>query len=268
VSESSGSIVQPLFVQDIRRPRLQIKMSPLSQSEEEYIKQQVARLLDQMQLSCAAHSCNLTGSRELAENTLKQYGFIFKSFKRFLQRIGDFPSLLILDENAPVEFCPSLSADSIIAYIDFKVLAEGIPLVIRPETASDPERVGPVVDIFTKLQLAATGSWRAPGSCNQFLSAISTLHSAHKQNGQYQEPCTQCIIQYSERSIGCRFHTDFARLWRTGCPRDLENVKNRYSKVTKTDIPDYIPQGNSPLLPHELIAVRNALLSRNDRASM
>ena len=66
----------------------------------------------------------------------------------------------------------------------------------------------------------------------------------------------------------CHFHPSAPRLWRSGCPRSVESVRNRYSKVTRTDIPDYIPQGNSPILPHELIAIRNALLSQNDRDSI
>ena len=256
------------FDQDLRRTRFQSKMRRLSKSQETYIEEQIELILQQMRLSHSSHVCNLTGNRELAENSLRQYSFLFSSFKLFLKRIGDFHSLLILDEKAPLEFCPSLSADSLIAYIDYKVLPEGDPLFVKPESASCSTRIGPVVDIFTKRQISACGTWKSPGACNQFLSAISTLHSSRKQNGQYQEPCQECIIQYEARATGCRFHPDFARLWRTGCPRTLEILKNRYTKVTKTDIPDYIPQGDSPLLPHELIDVRNALLSRNDKSSM
>lgn len=114
----------------------------------------------------------------------------------------------------------------------------------------------------------STGTWKDPGACNQLLSAISGLHLARKQNGIYSEPCAECITEYENHRCACRFHVGNPRIWRTGCPREVVNVKNRYQKVTKIDLPDYEPQGNSPLLPHELLELRSALLSKNSLDTM
>ena len=97
---------------------------------------------------------------------------------------------------------------------------------------------------------------------------MSGLHLARKQNGAYSEPCSNCIEEYGKSRTACIFHVGKPRLWRIGCPREVVNVKIRYQKVTRIDLVDYEAQGNSPLLPHELMELRIALLSKNSLVSM
>jgi hypothetical protein len=169
-----------------------------------------------------------------------------------------------LSPNAPWEYCPSISAYSLLAYFDYKVVEEGKEIVISRDIASDAFRVGPVRDVFTKQIILASGSWNDPGCVNQLLSTISTRHMAGFQNAGYTEPCAQCITEFeSGQRQGSRFHLPIPRLFLNGSPRDYIHIKNRYHKVSEVDLPDYQPQGDSPLLPHEIIAIRTALLSRN-----
>jgi hypothetical protein len=262
-SDTSRSVAVASFPREIRRPREQDKMSRLTREQALFIEAQLDGVIAKMDLVLSQYPTSLTGGSNLAENTSRQYGSIFNCFKLFLQRIGDFESLIIFKERAPIKFCPSLSADSLIAYIDYKILPAGTPVVISADTAVNHDRIGPALDIFTEQPLVATGSWKCPGAVNQFLSAISTLHVTRDQGGQYCEPCSDCIEDYAQRHGTCRFHADYPRLWRSGTPRKLRSVKNRYQRVTKTDLKGYVPQGNSPLLPHELIDIRNSLLSTN-----
>jgi hypothetical protein len=122
------------------------------------------------------------------------------------------------------------------------------------------------MDVFTKRSVLSTATWRDPENCNQFLVAISRLHLSRHQSGPYREPCARCWEAYSAgRSGGCVFHPE-RRLWRSGSPRELDNIKNRYERLARIDLPDYQPQGASGMLPHELIQLRTSLLTRNLRS--
>eukprot|EP00474_Spongospora_subterranea_P008091 CRZ08549.1 hypothetical protein [Spongospora subterranea] len=239
-------------------------MKGLTPAEEDAVASKVQDVMSRMDLSLSATKVGLMGSRVLAANSSRQYGSVFRGLILFLKRIGDFASLVVFSENAPLEFCPSMSADSLMAYIDFKVLPSGTPLSIFADAASDASRVGPIRDYFTGTAIVSSGAWNDPGACNQLLSAVSNLHVAKNQGGPYQEPCHNCITLYDSGVLsGCRFHASRPQLWRCGSPRELAAVKNRYQRLTKFDLPDYQAQGNSALLPHELVDVRTALLSRN-----
>jgi hypothetical protein len=251
------------FQNEIRRPRRQSKMIYLTQEQNLFVKAQFDAVIARLELVLCQYPTSLTGDHVLATTTSKQYDCIFDSLSLFLKRIGDFESLLILNNRAPLKFCPSLSADSLIAYIDYKILPEGTPIAISADSASNPDRIGPIKDIFTDRPLLATQTWKCPGAVNQFLSALSTLHKSRNQGGQYCEPCDDCIAQYAINQKPCRFHADYPRLWRCGSPRSLNNVKNRYQRVTKVELAGYVAQGNSPLLPHVLIELRTSLLSKN-----
>lgn len=251
------------FPREIRRSRHQDRMAHLSQEQAVFVEAQLDGVIAKMELVLSEYPTSLTGGSNLSENTSKQYSSIFNCCKFFLQRIGDFESLILFKQHAPTKFCPSLSADSLIAYIDYKVLPVGTPIFISADSASNHERIGPVLDIFSGQPMVSIGTWKCPSAVNQFLSAISTLHVTRNQGSQYCEPCSDCIAEYARCRGTCRFHADYPRLWRSGTPRKLRSVKNRYGRVTKIDLKGYVPQGNSPLLPHELIDIRNYLLSRN-----
>ena len=53
----------------------------------------------------------------------------------FLKRIGDFESLIILNDRAPIEYC--------MTFIDYKALLEGTPVTITMANASNRQRDGP-----------------------------------------------------------------------------------------------------------------------------
>jgi hypothetical protein len=272
VPEGSPHELDPdaaLLQQHIRRVRSKSSMQKLDADQEAIVKDGINRELEKLALTLSVEPASITGSRQLAGSSIRQYASLFRGLELFLKRIGDFSSLLILNPNAPIRFCPSMSADSLLSYIDFKVLKCGEPLVVSRDFASDHSRIGPVFDYFTQRPMLASGSWSDPGCVNQLLSAISNLHLARYQNGPYTEPCADCITEYEAGNrSGCRFHVPNPCLFRKGSPRDFCHVKNRYTKATGTDLPDYQAQGNSPLLPHEIIDIRNFLLSRNSVNSL
>ena len=263
VRETTSSLLQR---EERRKKQPGVKMQRLTADEEAIVEEKVKSLLQELNLSRSENLCSVTGNRHLATNSLKQYTSVYRGLQLFLKRIGDFMSLIIMREDRPVEFCPSLSVDSLMAYIDYKTLDRGTPIVILSENCSDPQRVGPVTDFFTKRQITASGTWDNPGTCNQLLSAISNLHDANGHTGPYSEPCSRCIEKYRQGRVdACQFHT-VRILYRTGSPRECRKLKNRYTRLTQVDLADYEPDGASPLLPHELIRVRDALLSRNSLA--
>ncbi|XXQ35790.1 Uncharacterized protein PBTT_05723 [Plasmodiophora brassicae] len=204
-------------------------MRPLTTSQEDVVRQRVGEALARMGLRFSAHGGQLTGNRVLKQNSHKQYKQLYRQLALFCKRIGDFESLIILDERAPTEFCPSMSADTLMAFIDFKVLPPGTPVVVHRDDAVSSHRVGPVLDYFSRQPILATGAWNDPNSCNQLLSAVSDLHVARHQSGQYSEPCPACIVAYRDNNVSCNFHAGVPRLWRSGCPRSHQNVKNRYT---------------------------------------
>ncbi|CEO95671.1 hypothetical protein PBRA_009679 [Plasmodiophora brassicae] len=96
---------------------VQQRMRPLTTSQEDVVRQRVGEALARMGLRFSAHGGQLTGNRVLKQNSHKQYKQLYRQLALFCKRIGDFESLIILDERAPTEFCPSMSADTLMCDI-------------------------------------------------------------------------------------------------------------------------------------------------------
>jgi hypothetical protein len=92
IAEMPRNIVPHEFLSEIRRPRVQKKMQRLIVSEEAIVQERVAELLAHMKLSLFLHASSLTGNRVFSNNSLKQYGSLFRSLRLSLKHIGDFCS--------------------------------------------------------------------------------------------------------------------------------------------------------------------------------
>eukprot|EP00474_Spongospora_subterranea_P004289 CRZ04747.1 hypothetical protein [Spongospora subterranea] len=100
--------------------------------------------------------------------------------------VGDYQSLLIMLDHPPEPFVPSMSIESIQLLIDSKTGVKGEPLINRHGVL--------VKDIFGR-PMVAQGGWNDPAIVAQLLSAVSGIHSARQQRGQYLEACDRCIAE-------------------------------------------------------------------------
>lgn len=95
------------------------------------------------------------------------------------------------------------------------------------------------------------------------LSAVGSVHSERGHNKQpFQDACKDCWnmeLKYGDHNNGCIRHRGSPCLWRRGDPRTQEVVTNAIKQAGK-DSASYVAQGDSPLLPNELISLRASLL--------
>ena len=109
-------------------------------------------------------------------------------------------------ENAPTE-CPSMNHETIVEYIKFRASKAGVPVTnLNGENVKDESREN----------ILAIGGWNAPGNVKQFASAISAIHNARKQSGQYQDECRDCVAVFGETEKGCQRHYSVPRIERIG----------------------------------------------------
>jgi hypothetical protein len=108
------------------------------------------------------------------------------------------------------------------------------------------------------------GGWVDPQNVAQMLSAVGAVHAARKQRGPYQEKCAECVaLDREKKYMGCRFHRGAPAIWRRGNPTECDQVENCV-KQNSQDGASYVPEGDSPLTPWELVDIRTFLLSSND----
>lgn len=186
----------------------------------------------------------------------KRYWFIYKHFNGldfFFGLIGDYASLLILSEYE-LNFCPSMDPASIVLYLKWRTGVAGSKLV--------DARGNPVLDIDGQ-PVHCVGTWQAPVNVEQCRSAITCAHNARNQSGAYFEPCNDCIaLDNAHQYSGCRFHRGSPHLWSKGNPRDSQVFTNWLKSYAK-EKSGYIPKGDTPLQPHQLLKIRAYLLSSN-----
>jgi hypothetical protein len=197
----------------------------------------------------------LIGSSALAVLSKRDYVKHYRGLRLFCCYIGDYESLLMLQDNAPRPFCPSISASTISEFIRWKRTASGKPFLNRNRE--------PIMDVLGR-PMFCNGGWNDPRNVLQFNSAVIALHSSHNQRGQYLERCIECVNLERSGSghLGCQFHRGNPCIWRKGCPVDSGDVENAVKQSSK-DGETYEPNGDSPLSPFELIQIRNYLISSN-----
>jgi hypothetical protein len=85
---------------------------------EEGIENELKRL--QLCLNANSGLNHLVGERSIAKSSKETYWVKFRALKYFLALIGDYESILILLDNAPKPFCPSINPDILILFIKWK----------------------------------------------------------------------------------------------------------------------------------------------------
>jgi hypothetical protein len=195
----------------------------------------------------------LTGSRLLSANTSQAYQKHYRGLRYFCCMIGDYESLIFLQDDAPSHYCPAMSAITISNFIRFKRgEAESVLISANGE---------PVLDRNGAAALCQ-GGWNDPDNATQFLSAVSALHASRGQRGQYSDKCNACWEAKSQTDCtnGCFHHLGTPRFWRTGDPALSEIVANTKKSSTRDGI-GYQAKGNFALMINELLEIRKGLVS-------
>ncbi|KAJ3093651.1 hypothetical protein HDU96_002116 [Phlyctochytrium bullatum] len=154
-------------------------------------------------------------------------------------------------------FFPSMDWKSLAKYVLFKT-GEA-----KTELTFDR---APVRDINNNV-IQCEGTWNAPKVVNQFVSAIGALHIARGQRGEYRDVCRACCSNTSADFNGCAQHRGDPRRWRRGEPRNEPNFMITITKIRR-ERANYVENGCSYLLPHELHLIRDSLITRSNLESL
>lgn len=224
----------------------------ITEEIQEITSLKVSNLLKKLDLQQSTTPQSFTGSKPLAENTLRAYRKHLKGMENFCMFIGDYESLLILLEKPPEPFCPAMNPLTICHYIHFKRWPKDTPLrnIITNEL---------VLDIFGN-SIVCQGKWKDPKNVDQLISAIGAIHAAKGHRECFFDSCKDCI---DDGNLGCRFHRGNPLFWKKGNPKNcdlLENIINKNSK----DGSSYVSHGDSPITPWELIDIREHLINSNN----
>jgi hypothetical protein len=146
-----------------------------------------------------------------------------------------------------------MCSETIADFIRFKRGEAGSPLI---SANGDP-----VIDRAGNAAVCQ-GGWKDPENVTQFLSAISALHAARGQRGQYNAKCGSCWEAYfqSGSANGCFHHLGAPKFWRSGDPTLSEIVENTKRTSTRDGI-SYQSKGHFPLMINELLAIRQRLVT-------
>ncbi|KAJ3289585.1 hypothetical protein HDU76_007515 [Blyttiomyces sp. JEL0837] len=232
---------------------LEIVTVVITKEMENHAYAEMARIMAQHQLEFD-EKLPLTGNKKLADHSSRAYTTHFKGITSFCILTGDYTSLIPLQEREVIPICPSVNAKTIALYLRWKQGKPNTPL-LHPSGE-------PVFDTAGK-PIKCIGGWNDPKIMNQFLSAMTRLHKSRKQTSAYQDDCKLCIRD----GKGCHEHSQKAFLFPRGNPRNSEDVQNTVHDIT-IDKGDYEENGDKPLLPPEMMAIRQKLLSSNDKKDL
>ena len=213
----------------------------------------MATALEKFNLTFASDKTPLLGDTSCSSATEKQYLSVYRALRYYCCLVGDYESLLMLQEDSPKPFCPSMKANTIGDFIQWKRGTAKAPLLNKDRQ--------PVCDVFGHHMLCL-GGWNAPMIVKQFKSAVTALHQVNEQRGQYYERCENCW-ELGFDSIGCIHHLYQPQLWRKGDPTQSRLVQMAHKRSSK-DGEGYQEGGDTALTPMELLRIRRCLVSTGD----
>lgn len=210
-------------------------------------------VLNKLNLVLGPQLAELTGSRPLEEKSMKTYQTYFRGMIFFLSLVGDYESMLILQKCRP-KFCPSIHPERISQFITFKRSKKG-------DLLCDSDG-NPVLNVYGH-QVTCQGGWNDPDCVKSMKSALSALHTAAENCGQFNERCEDCLtLDSKEQYHGCSHHRMKPQIWQKGDPFTTQLLKNAI-KTSHKEGSTYVTNGDSPLSPWEVDAMRQKLVSSN-----
>jgi hypothetical protein len=202
----------------------------------------------------------ILGTRTLQRKSKEAYMKHLTGLRYFCFLIGDFESMLILLDKAPVGRLPSCRVATVQLFIKWKIFPKGSIL-----TGDNDE---PIIDYEGK-EIECVGSWNAPDNMRQFSSALTLVHISRGQACAYTEACLDCLsgaeVAGSENLhtfFGCESHHPNRKISRQGDPMTDQRLLD-YMKSIFVEKSAYVQKGDSPITPFELLQVRTYLCSTN-----
>jgi len=102
------------------------------------------------------------------------YNAALKGLRRFLQRVGDYDSLLALHPQAPIQ-CPSANITYIPLYYKYRFCPRGSILYDSSHHA--------VLDIITSQPIRCLGDWSSYTKAERLNAALRKQHESIEQHG-------------------------------------------------------------------------------------
>jgi hypothetical protein len=208
-------------------------------------------VLAELKLVLSGGKKSVFGNKSMKAKTKETYNQHIDGMRRFLTLIGDYESLLILQENRPKN-APPVKVESVIAYVRYKCGVPNTPLLTEMDGV-------PVMDAAGNPILCA-GTWNAPNKIDQFQAAMSAVHHNNAHDEGYRNICDDCIATKPVKDSGCQRHSGNARFVRTGNPCTANEYKEEKKNI-KADREGWEERGAMWLLASDLREIRNILLS-------
>ncbi len=213
----------------------------------------IALLIERYNLTRTHTVRKFTGDRCLEDNSKKQYQSSYNGMIYFCMLIGDYDSLLILQE-IPLNFAQSINPKTIVNFILFKTGDAGSLLVDSDGNA--------IFDV-NRERIRCQGTWTDPKCAKLLISALAVLHMTRGQGGPFTDKCDECIRHRDEgRNTGCGIPHQTPELWRRGDVTKTEAIKNCVKSILNKGR-GYVMEGDLPVSPQELKRIRNYLISSN-----
>ncbi len=92
-------------------------------------KEKMTEVLLKMKLQWGAKNQPPTGNRNLEDSSKTQYQTHYRGLRYFCCLIGDYESLLILQDNPPEPFVPAIDKRTLVKFISWKRGKKGTPLM-------------------------------------------------------------------------------------------------------------------------------------------
>jgi hypothetical protein len=194
----------------------------------------IKKIMQELEINPTGKKIPFHGTRPLAENTKKLYQSHINAMLFFYSLIGDYMSMIILDEQAP-KTCPAMDPRSIRLLHRYKSQPKGT--VLLDDTGEE------LLD-FKKRKIICTGEWRCKQTLEHLFATIALVHKEKGHGGDYQDRCDECWNQFqtSGASHGCRHHAYNPCLYRKGNPRMDSLLVNTQRQNTRNNA-DYIVNG-------------------------
>ncbi len=186
--------------------------------------------------------------------TKANYDGKLKQLRSFLTNLGDYESLLIL-EDKKIPYCPAINVESLVLFIRYK----------RNSTTEKLTNVSdhPVTDVNGTV-ITCKQSWNNPKIVDSLTAAVVILHKQRYNDSPYQEPCTQCLaLPIADQHKGCTFHPSSPRLRRTGNPC-YAAVYQDCAKQLRFDGIAYQPEGANFLSPKDIRVAQKYLCNTGE----
>ena len=184
------------------------------------------------------------------------YNTALQGLRYFLQRLGDYESLLALHPQAPIQ-CPSANITYIPLYYKYRFCPRGSILYDSSNHA--------VVDIITSQPIRCLGDWSSYSNAERLNAAMRKQHESIEQHGSYISKCPTCIEMRANNisNSGCAQHQFQPRLFNSGNIVENNTIKTSlsWSRHYSSETLVHQRQHAYQMTPEEFEILRNRLVS-------